>query len=211
MNSFVSDIAFTEAVKTQQERLGSRANYAKMEQHGGWSDTISEGLRSFIGDRDSLYLATATSNGRPYIQHRGGAPGFLKVLDAKTLALADFRGNRQYVSMGNLSENDQAFIFLMDYPNKQRIKIWGRAEFVEGDKELLARVVDREYPGKAQRVLRFHVEAWDANCPQHIVPRFTAAQIADRESALQRQITALSTENADLWARLAATSDVVEP
>ena len=136
MQHIVSDIAFTPTVKAVQERLGSRAGYAKMEQRGGWRDTVTPDLAHFIAERDSFYLATTSADGRPYIQHRGGPPGFLKVLDEHTLAFADFNGNRQYISMGNLAENDQAFIFLMDYPNRRRIKIWGRAEVVEDDPDL---------------------------------------------------------------------------
>ncbi len=133
MKRIVSDIAFTPAVKAAQARLGSRAGYAKMEQRGGWRDTVTADLARFIAERDSFYLATASADGRPYIQHRGGPKGFLNVLDEHTLAFADFSGNRQYISMGNLAENDQAFIFLMDYANRRRIKIWGRAEVVEDD------------------------------------------------------------------------------
>jgi predicted pyridoxine 5'-phosphate oxidase superfamily flavin-nucleotide-binding protein len=173
----VSDTAFTPAVKTVQERMGSRGGYASMEARGGWSSTITPDLTSFIAERDSFYLGTATADGRPYIQHRGGLPGFLKVLDDKTLAFADYRGNRQYISVGNLSENDQAFLFLMDYPNRRRIKIWGRAEIVDGDPDLLDRLVDLELDVKAERAFVFHVEAWDVNCPKYITPRYTAEQI----------------------------------
>jgi predicted pyridoxine 5'-phosphate oxidase superfamily flavin-nucleotide-binding protein len=168
-----SDVAFTPAVKSIQERLGSRRNYARMEQGPGWARTITEDLAGFIAERDSFYLGTASADGQPYIQHRGGKVGFLKVIDEHTLAFADFSGNRQYISMGNLSENDRAFIFLMDYPNRRRVKIWGRAEFVEDDPELLSRLVDSDYDARPERALVFHVEAWDVNCPQHITPRFT--------------------------------------
>jgi predicted pyridoxine 5'-phosphate oxidase superfamily flavin-nucleotide-binding protein len=170
-NRPASDVAFTPAVKEIQQRLGSRANYARMEQGRGWNTTITADLAGFIAERDSFYLGTASADGQPYIQHRGGKRGFLKVLDEKTLAFADFSGNRQYVSMGNLSENDRAFIFLMDYPNRRRIKVWGRAEFVEDDAELLERLVDPDYDARVERALVFHVEAWDINCPQHITPR----------------------------------------
>ena len=132
-----SDIAFTPSVKAVQERLGSRRGYASMEERGGWSSEITDDLAAFIAERDSLYFGTSTADGRPYIQHRGGPPGFLKVLDEHTLAFADFGGNKQFLSMGNLAENDQAFLFLMDYAERRRIKIWGRAEFVEDDPELL--------------------------------------------------------------------------
>lgn len=173
----VSDIAFTPSVKAAQEQRGSRAGYAGMEQKGGWSDEITPELALFIGERDSLYLGTASAGGQPYIQHRGGPKGFLKVIDNKTLAFAEFSGNRQYISVGNLDENDRACIFLMDYPNRRRIKIWGRAEFVEDDPELLERLVDPAYGATIERALVFHLEAWDVNCPQHITPRFTEEEI----------------------------------
>jgi predicted pyridoxine 5'-phosphate oxidase superfamily flavin-nucleotide-binding protein len=172
-----SDLAFTPAVKAVQERLGSRRTYARMEQGKGWSRSVNADLAEFIAERDSLYLGTASADGQPYIQHRGGKRGFLKVLDENTLAFADFSGNRQYVSMGNLSENDRAFIFLMDYPNRRRVKLWGRAAFVEDDPELLARLVDADYPAQPERALVFHVEAWDVNCPQHIKPRYSLEEI----------------------------------
>ena len=172
-----SDVAFTPAVKAIQERLGSRRGYARSEQGRGWNRTITEDLAGFIAERDSFYLGTASADGQPYIQHRGGKPGFLKVLDERTLGFADFRGNRQYLSMGNLSENDRCCLFLMDYPNRRRVKIWGRAEFVEQDADLLARLVDTDYEGQPERALVFHVEAWDVNCPQHITPRYTREEI----------------------------------
>jgi predicted pyridoxine 5'-phosphate oxidase superfamily flavin-nucleotide-binding protein len=194
-NRPASDIAFTPAVKAIQERLGSRAGYAKMEQGRGWSRTVSSDLAEFIAERDSFYLGSTSAEGQPYIQHRGGAAGFLKVLDERTLAFADYSGNRQYISMGNLAENDRAFIFLMDYPARRRVKIWGRAEVVEDDAELMQRVTDPEYGGRAERVFRFHVEAWDVNCPQHITPRFTREQIEDG-------IRELEERNAELQARV---------
>ena len=144
----VSDIAFTPAVKSQQERFGSRAGYASMEKKGGWQDKVSSDLKGFIAERDSLYMATTSSEGHPYIQHRGGEKGFLKVLDEKTLAFADFSGNRQYVTLGNLSENNRAFIFLMDYENQRRIKIWGRAEVVEDDAKLTSQVTSSSYKAR---------------------------------------------------------------
>ncbi|MEQ9444516.1 MAG: pyridoxamine 5'-phosphate oxidase family protein, partial [Rhodospirillaceae bacterium] len=142
MTRIVSDIAFTPTVKNIQTRKGSRDSYAKMEQKGGWQDAITDDLAQFIGARDSLYLGTASAEGQPYIQHRGGKPGFLKVLDEHTLAFADFKGNRQYISTGNLEDNDKAYIFLMDYPNRRRIKIWGTAQVVEDDPALTERLTD---------------------------------------------------------------------
>ena len=159
---YVSDIAFTPAVKAEQERRGSRESYARMEQRGGWHDWIDDGLRAFIAERDSFYLGTANSEGQPYIQHRGGPAGFLRVIDDKTLAFADLAGNKQYITTATLSENDKAFLFLMDYPNRRRVKIWGRARVVEDDPELLSRLTDRDYKGRPERAIVFEVEAWAA-------------------------------------------------
>ncbi len=178
MARHVSDIAFTPAVKAQQDRLGSRAAYARMEGRGGWSDQITRELAHFIGERDSFYLGTASADGQPYIQHRGGPKGFLAVLNDHTLACADFSGNAQYVSIGNLTDNDKAFIFLMDYPNRKRIKIWGTARYVEDDQELLTQLVDPEYTARPERALVFTVKAWDLNCPQHITPRYTVEEFS---------------------------------
>ena len=187
----ISDVAFTPAVKAAQEARGSRAAYVKMEQRGGWNDAITPALEEFIADREFFYLGTASVDGQPYIQHRGGPRGFLKVLDEKTLAIADYAGNAQYISLGNLTENDKAFIFLMDYPHQHRVKIWGRAEFIEDDPELLDRVVDPDYEGRPQRVLVFHVEAWDVNCTQHIQPRYTVEEMQPIVQGLHDRIVEL--------------------
>ncbi len=176
----ISDIAFTPSVKAAQEARGSRTAYSKMEQRGGWSDTATPELTEFIAKRESLYLGTASADGQPYIQHRGGPPGFLKVLDDKTLGMADYVGNSQYISLGNLEENDKAYIFLMDYPNQHRIKLWGRAEFIEDDPDLLERVTDHDYSGRPKRVLVFHLKAWDVNCNQHIQKRYTVEEMSAR-------------------------------
>lgn len=194
MTTHTSDIAFTPAVKALQTRNGSRAAYAKMEAKGGWQSTATAGLAAFIAERDSFYLATATADGQPYIQHRGGRPGFLRVLDERTLAFPDYTGNRQYITAGNLSENDKAFIFLMDYANRRRIKIWGRAEVVEGDAELTARVTDPDDETIPERVIVFHIGAWDRNCPQFITPRFDQAQLAAAVAPLLDRIAALEAE-----------------
>jgi predicted pyridoxine 5'-phosphate oxidase superfamily flavin-nucleotide-binding protein len=198
MKHIVSDIAFTPAVKAIQERLGSRAGYAKMEQKGGWRNTVTPDLATFIAERDSFYLATASADGHPYIQHRGGPKGFLKVLDDRTLAFADFAGNRQYISMGNLSENNKACLFLMDYPNRRRVKIWGRIEVIEDNPTLLEQLSDPTYEARPERVFHFHIEAWDSNCPQHIVPRFTAEEISPVVQELHNRITELEAEVAEL-------------
>jgi predicted pyridoxine 5'-phosphate oxidase superfamily flavin-nucleotide-binding protein len=160
----------------------------------GWDEEITESRATFIRERDSIYIATASADGRPYIQHRGGPKGFLKILDKETLAFAEYAGNRQYISMGNLAENDRACLFLMDYPNRQRLKIWGRAKFVEDDPELLARVVDAEYAAKHERVLVFHVEVMDGNCPQHIRPRFTMEEMGEDIAALKARIKELEAQ-----------------
>lgn len=191
----VSDVAFTPAVKAIQERLGSRKGYASMEQRGGWASEVTEELAAFIAERDSIYIGTATADGQPYIQHRGGPQGFLKVLDSKTLGFADYSGNRQYVSMGNLSENSRAFLFLMDYRNRRRIKIWGRARFVEDDPELLQQLMDFDYGARIERAFVFEVEAWDVNCPQHIPQLFRADEVEARVKALNERIVELQAEN----------------
>ncbi len=204
MTANISDIAFTPAVKAEQERRGSRHGYAKMERKGGWKDTVTADLAAFIAERDSLYLATASADGRPYIQHRGGPKGFLKVVDERTLAFADFRGNRQYITVGNLAENDKAAIFLMDYAGRRRIKIWGRAQIIEDDAALLRRLVDADYEARPERAVVFRIEAWDVNCPQHITPRFNEAEIATTVAALHRRIAELETERDALRRRLGA-------
>ncbi len=195
-----SDVAFTPTVQAIQARLGSRAAYAKMEQSGGWSTIITPELADFIAARDSFYLGTASADGRPYIQHRGGPRGFLKVLDEHTLAFADFGGNRQYISMGNLTDNDQAFIFLMDYAHRRRIKIWGRCEVIENDPATTTALADPSYVGKPERLFRFRVEAWDVNCPQHITPRFTSEEVEPVVRQLRDRVAELEAEVARLRA-----------
>jgi predicted pyridoxine 5'-phosphate oxidase superfamily flavin-nucleotide-binding protein len=187
----VSDIAFTPTVKGIQERLGSRRGYSAMENRGGWNDVISQDLAEFISRQDTLFLGTSNAEGQPYIQHRGGPPGFLKVLDEKSLAFADFRGNRQYISMGNLQDNDKAFIFLIDFANRVRFKVWGTAKVVEGDAELEKQVSDPDYDAKVERVFVFTVDAWDINCPQHIKPRFTAEEVEATVGKLRDRIKEL--------------------
>jgi predicted pyridoxine 5'-phosphate oxidase superfamily flavin-nucleotide-binding protein len=194
MNAIISDIAFTPAVKAQQTKHGSRAAYEKMEIKGGWQNVVTSQLAGFLAERDSFYLATATADGQPYIQHRGGKAGFLRVLDEHTLAFPDYGGNRQYISTGNLSENDKAYIFLMDYANRYRIKIWGRAEVIEDDADLIARVTDPDDANIPERVIVFHISAWDRNCPQFITPRFDEDQIAAIIAPLKDRIEELEAE-----------------
>lgn len=202
----VSDIAFTPAVKEAQRQRGSRQTYEKMAQSGSWNERVNEMLADFLAQRDSIYLGTASAEGRPYIQHRGGPKGFVKVIDPKTLAFADYSGNRQFISVGNLSENDQAFLFLMDYPSRTRVKIWGRANFVENDPALLAKLIDGDYKARPERALVFHVEAWDVNCRQHIQERYTSEQMEIVLEPLKRRIAELEAENAALKAQQTAVS-----
>ncbi len=183
--------AFTPAVKAIQTQKGSRSSYAKVEESGGWNDEITSGLETFLTDLDMFYFGTANPEGQPYIQYRGGKPGFLKVVGRRALAFADFRGNRQYISVGNLSENPKAFIFLIDYAHSRRIKIWGTARVVEDDPELLERLTDDDYPGKVERAIVFTIEAWDINCPQHIHKRVLESDVAPIIEDLQAQIQVL--------------------
>lgn len=176
-DSPTSDIAFTDTVKRLQARGGSRDTYAKVEARGGWSDRITPQLADFIARQNSFYLATVNAEGQPYIQHRGGPRGFLKPIDEQTLAMADFRGNRQFISQGNLLESRKAFIFLMDYANRRRIKIWGEAWMVEDDEALMRSVMPEGYAAAAERVLLFRVSAWDPNCPQHIPRKIDADEV----------------------------------
>lgn len=206
-----SDVAFTTTVKAEQARRGSRAAYARMEQGDGWETTVTPELRAFLAERDSFYLGTANAAGQPYIQHRGGPPGFVRVFDEHTLAFADFAGNRQYVTLGNLKENDKAFLFFMDYARRQRIKIWGRARVVDavdgaerGEAErLLGATMPTGYKARGERVIVFTIEAWDANCPQHIPQKIDAADAAEAIAELEARVRALEVENRALRARVA--------
>jgi len=179
MREYVSDIAFTDKVKEIQKQKGSRDTYAHMEQRGSWDDTVTDYLAGFLAERDSFYMATVNSDGYPYIQHRGGPKGFLKVIDKHTLGFADFKGNRQYISYGNLEENNKVSLFFMDYPNRTRIKLWGTAEVNEDDEALIKKLSVSDYKGDVERAFIIHVEAWDRNCPQHINPRYTKQEICD--------------------------------
>ncbi len=186
-----SDIAFTQSVKALQSRYGSRASYARMERDGGFETEISEELAGFIGEQTSFFLATASADGQPYIQHRGGPKGFLRVLGPARLGFADFRGNRQYISTGNLGENPKVQLFLIDYATRRRIKIWGTARVVEDDPRLLAELVSADYAAHPERVILIDVLAWDANCPQHIPQRFEAADVAEALALKDRRIAEL--------------------
>lgn len=199
-----SDVAFSAAVKAVQEKRGSRRAYAKREEKGGFRSQITPDLAEFLSQATSFYLATASAAGRPYVQHRGGPAGFLVVLDARTLAFADFAGNRQYITTGNLSENPRTQIFVMDYARRQRIKIWGRARTVENDLELMARLFPQGYEARAEQAIVFTVEAWDSNCQQHIPQMFKAEDVARTIAQFQERMRELDRENAALKARIDA-------
>ncbi|RFB01722.1 pyridoxamine 5'-phosphate oxidase family protein [Parvularcula marina] len=193
-----SDIAFTKEVKAIQDRKGSRDSYARMEEKGGWSVDIDDQLASFIAEQRSVFLATVSSDGAPYIQHRGGPPGFLKVLDARTLGFADFKGNRQFITQGNLVENNKAHLFLIDYVHRRRVKIWGRARIIEDDPELVERLMPENYRARPEQALLFDVDAWDVNCPQHIPQRFEAEDVERALADRDARIAALEAELASL-------------
>jgi predicted pyridoxine 5'-phosphate oxidase superfamily flavin-nucleotide-binding protein len=193
-----SDVAFTAPVKAVQERLGSRAGYARLERDGGFATEIDADLAAFIASQRSLFLATASAAGQPYVQHRGGPPGFLRVLDPRTLAFADFKGNRQYISMGNLSENPRVMLFLIDYRHRRRVKIWGEAKVVEDDAALLARLAPQGYLARPERAFVIRVTAWDANCPQHIPLRLEAEDVEKALAERDARIAALEAELAAL-------------
>ncbi len=198
-----SDIAFTDAVKAVQARRHSRGMFAKLEARGGFQTRVTPDLAGFLAGVDTAYLATANAAGQPYAQHRGGPKGFIRVLDEATLGFADYAGNRQYVTTGNLHENDRAFLFLMDYAARRRVKLWGRAWTVEGDEALQARLMLPDDPARPEQAILFQVEAWDVNCPQHIPQKFDAADVAGALQALQERLTAVEAENARLRAELA--------
>ncbi|EAQ99622.1 pyridoxamine 5'-phosphate oxidase family protein [Maribacter sp. HTCC2170] len=190
--NYTSDIVFTPAVKKFQEQFKSRNSYARMEQFGGWNSKVSSDLEGFLKDMDSFYFGSANADGQPYIQHRGGKKGFLKVVDNETLAFADFSGNKQYISIGNLSENNKATIFLMHYVSQTRIKIWGTA-YVDTDESLIASLRDENYNAKIERAIVFKVKAWDVNCKQHIKQRFAADEIKKITEPLESKIKTLET------------------
>lgn len=190
------DVAFSPAVTAAQVRKGSRDMCARLEM----GDRVDDRLAAFIAARDSFYLASASVDGQPYIQHRGGPPGFLQVIDDRTLGFADFRGNRQFISTGNFSENPKAFIFLMDYAHRRRIKLWGHVRVVEDDPALTQRLFPAGYRAHADQAMLFAIAAWDANCPQHIPQMFggadVAAALAERDTriaALEAELEALKT------------------
>lgn len=189
-----SDVAFTDTVKSIQQRKGSRSAYARMEAGGGWEQSIDAGLKAEIEAQTSVFLATANAQGQPYIQHRGGPAGFLRVVDEHTIGFVDFAGNRQYITQGNLEENPQAHLFLIDFARQRRIKLWGTARIVEGDDALVASLMPAGYRARPEQVLLFTVTAWDVNCPQHIPQRFEAAQVKEAIDERDARIAALEAE-----------------
>ena len=188
------DVMFSPVVKAEQARLGSRASFEDRD----WQTEITDDLRQFLAAIDTFFLATASADGRPYIQHRGGPPGFLKPIGSQMLAFADFAGNRQYITLGHLKENDRAHIFIPHFATQQRLKLWGRARVIEDDLALMERLVDPSYKAKPQRAIAFRIEAWDINCRQHIVARYSEAEIAPAVNQLTQRIKELEEEVARL-------------
>jgi len=200
-----SSRVFTKAAqKAQAERGSAKAYERRMAE--GFPDRITAELAKFVAEQDTAFLATATADGAPYLQHRGGPKGFIKVIDDKTLGLADYRGNRQYITLANLSENDRAFLFLLDPARRQRIKLWGRARVIENDPGIIEQLFDKGYQARPERVILFTVEAWDVNCSSHIVMRFTETEIGDALAVVQSKINELEAENASLRAAVAKKS-----
>jgi predicted pyridoxine 5'-phosphate oxidase superfamily flavin-nucleotide-binding protein len=200
-----SSLVFTPSVQKAQAERGSAKAYERRVEEG-FPDKVTPELAAFIAKQDTAFLATATADGAPYIQHRGGPKGFIKVLDERTLGFADYKGNRQYITLANLSENDHAYLFLLDSARKQRIKLWGRARMVENDPALIERLFDKGYKARPERAILFTIEAWDVNCSAHIVTRFTEAEIGEALEKVQAKIAELEAENARLRSALAQQS-----
>lgn len=205
MTTAFAEITFTDAVKAAQDRHGSRASYARLERpEAPRRDRLTAKERAFIIARDGFYQATVNAEGWPYVQFRGGRPGFLRVLDDQTIAYADFSGNKQYLSAGNLAGNDRIALILMDYAGRRRLKLWGRARLVDAatDPLLIETLADPDYPATVERAVVLAIEAFDWNCPQHITPRFTEAELEAALAPVREEIAALRAENARLQARL---------
>jgi predicted pyridoxine 5'-phosphate oxidase superfamily flavin-nucleotide-binding protein len=192
--AYPSDVAFTPAVKAVQARKGSRETYARVEQNRPWRTEIDDDLGAFLAEIDSFFMATASADGQPTIQHRGGPKGFVKMLDKKTLAFVDYGGNRQYITLGNLSENPKAQIFVMDYAHRRRVKIWGEARVVDDDPALLKSLMPVGYKARPEQVILFKISAWDTNCPQHIPQKFDAPDVAAALASRDARIAALEAE-----------------
>jgi uncharacterized protein len=196
------NIVFTPAARRAQAERGSAGVYEE-KAAAGFPTTVTPELAAFIAEQDTAFLGTASADGAPYIQHRGGPKGFIKVVDEHTLGFADYRGNRQYITLGNLSENDRAYLFLIDFSRRQRIKLWGRARVVENDEALVAQLFDQGYKAKPERVILFTIEEWDVNCSQHITARLSEAEIEQMAATIQERYAALQAENARLRTLLA--------
>lgn len=193
-----TEIAFTPEVKEAQTHYGSRQMYENFVKQGITEDILTDKEIEFIKARDSFYLGSVSSNGYPYIQFRGGATGFLKVIDEKTLGFADFKGNLQYISVGNLIENNRVFLFLMDYAHRRRLKIWGRGEVINNDSELLTKLVVPNYPAEVERGIIIKIDAMSWNCPQHIPLKYSAADVAAKTAPLEAKIKELEIKLAEL-------------
>lgn len=207
--TYPSDIAFTPTVKSIQAREGSRRAYARMEEEHSWRTSVTPDIEAFIAQQTSVFLATANREMQPYIQHRGGPAGFLKTLDEATIGFADFSGNRQYVTIGNLADNPRACLFLIDYSRRRRVKIWGTARVVEDDAELIARLAPKDYAARVERAILFSVIALDVNCPSHIPQRFEAADVAAALADRDARIAALEAQVNEL--RASADAGAVIP
>ena len=199
-----ASLVFTPAARRAQEQRGSAKAY-EQRMAEGFPDRVTPELAQFIAGLDMAFLATAAADGAPYIQHRGGPKGFIKVVDERTLGFADYRGNRQYITLANLSENDRAFLFLLDPARKQRIKLWGRARVVENDPALIEQLFDQGYKARPERAILFAIDAWDVNCQQHIVARFSEAELEEAFNTVRAKVAELEEENARLRAQLAQT------
>lgn len=202
-SSYPSDIAFTPTVKDIQARKGSRPAYQRMEETRGWATSIDADIRAFIEAQTSFFMATANRDGQPYIQHRGGPAGFLRVIDPTTIAFVDYSGNRQFITQGNLHDNPKAHLFLIDYAHRQRVKLWGEARVIEGDEARMAALFPSGYRAKAEQVIEFKLTALDVNCPKHIPQRFEAEDVARALREREAKIETLESEIAILRARLA--------
>lgn len=198
------EVAVTPSVRAAQAEMG--ADHLWMGSHNRESHQFTENEIAFIASRDSFYIASVSETGWPYVQHRGGTPGFLKIVDPMTLAFADYRGNRQYISTGNFAANDKACLFLMDYPRRARLKIYAHVEqlALEDDQGLTDMVTDANYKARAERIFRLRLEAFDWNCPQHITPRYTEREVEHAIAPIREHLAQLETENAELLARLKA-------
>ena len=205
-----SSRVFTAAAQQAQAERGSAERYAQRLAEG-FPDKVTPELARFIAEQDMAFLGTADAGGAPYIQHRGGPKGFIKVLDERTLGFADYRGNRQYITLANLSENDRAFLFLLDPARRQRIKLWGRARVVENDAALVERLFDAGYKARPERAILFTIEAWDVNCSQHIAARFTETELEEAFAAVREKVAGLEAENARLRAALAPLAASEDP